>query len=99
MAELYRVLAPGGQVLWSAPYISPVHGVPDDFWRYTPRGAAALAEDAGFALADLWFPGGLEMVAQYLLGANGAYWPVEEMLREDWEWPLQVYMLLEKPPT
>ena len=33
-----------------APFIAPVHGVPDDFWRYTPRGAALLLEEAGLAV-------------------------------------------------
>ena len=74
-----------------------MHGAPEDYWRFTPRGAAALAEDAGFALVHMATPGGLDLLTQYLLGANAAYFAREEMMRDSWEWPLQVYMLLEKP--
>src|SRR5687768_10846049 len=36
LAEITRVLAPGGTLLLSAPHLTFVHGAPEDYYRYTP---------------------------------------------------------------
>jgi SAM-dependent methyltransferase len=36
LRECYRVLKPGGDLLLSVPFLYPVHGHPDDFFRPTP---------------------------------------------------------------
>jgi ubiquinone/menaquinone biosynthesis C-methylase UbiE len=35
VAEMVRVLRPGGSVLITTPFIYPVHEAPYDFWRFT----------------------------------------------------------------
>ncbi|MGH2634809.1 MAG: class I SAM-dependent methyltransferase [Actinomycetota bacterium] len=40
--EAWRVLRPGGTVLGSAPFVWPVHGDPDDYFRFTEAGLRAL---------------------------------------------------------
>lgn len=41
-----------GHVLVSTPFLLRVHGSPDDFWRFTPRGLWKLLESQG--LSPLW---------------------------------------------
>jgi SAM-dependent methyltransferase len=47
-AELRRVLAPGGRVLITVPFVGELHEEPYDFQRFTSHGLRALLEDAGF---------------------------------------------------
>lgn len=41
--QAFRVLRPGGYFCASAPFIYPVHGDPNDFFRFTGSGLRALA--------------------------------------------------------
>merc|ERR1711879_545618 len=98
MEQLFRLLAPGGYVTWGAPLFSEVHGSPDDYFRYTPHGANALAVDAGFRVELMYAPGSLRELAGYHLGMTAPYWRKEDLLGDaGTSWPLQVYMLLRKP--
>lgn len=98
MAQLFRIVAPGGYVVWSAPMFSELHGAPEDFFRYTAPGARALAEDAGFTVIGISSPGGLRELAGYLLGVTAPYWEWDSLVTDTAStWPLQIYMLLQKP--
>merc|ERR1712083_1204438 len=98
MAELFRILVRGGYVIWSAPLFSEMHGSPQDYWRFTPHGALALAEDAGFRVLHIWAPGGLRELAGYMLGITAPFWQRDDILNDHGSsWPLQVYMLAQKP--
>jgi len=48
MEELYRVLKPGGKILFTAPLFYQEHEKPYDFFRYTQFGWKKLLGDAGF---------------------------------------------------
>lgn len=48
LAELYRVLKPGGQILCSCPLLFHEHQKPYDFFRYTKYGLRHLFSKAGF---------------------------------------------------
>src|SRR5262249_17511055 len=48
LAEAFRVLRPGGQLLLSAPMYWRHHEEPHDFYRYTRYGVTHLLENAGF---------------------------------------------------
>lgn len=48
LAEFSRVLKPGGQLFLSAPQGWPLHGEPDDFYRYTSYGLRHLLKVNGF---------------------------------------------------
>lgn len=40
--EIWRVLKPGGVFIGSAPFVFPVHGDPNDYYRYTESGLRSL---------------------------------------------------------
>lgn len=47
--EVLRVLAPGGRLFCSVPFLVPIHADPYDFFRYTGWGLSNLFTQAGFA--------------------------------------------------
>ncbi len=47
MREISRLLAPGGYLLLSVPFLYPVHEAPHDYWRLTFHGLAALVRSVG----------------------------------------------------
>lgn len=53
MAELQRLLTPGGSLIVSVPFLQPFHPTPFDFRRYTLTGLQQLGEDAGFRVVEI----------------------------------------------
>ena len=53
IAEMHRVLRPGGVVILTAPLFWQVHEVPRDFYRFTEYGLRYLFEKAGFTILEL----------------------------------------------
>ncbi len=47
LAELARVLRPGGRVVLTVPFVMELHEEPYDFYRYTPHGLRHLLISAG----------------------------------------------------
>lgn len=48
LAELSRVLVPGGCLWLTAPFVGQLHEEPYDYFRYTAYGLRSLVEGAGF---------------------------------------------------
>jgi SAM-dependent methyltransferase len=58
LAELHRVLKPGGTLWLTAPFFYAEHERPYDFFRYTQFGLRHLLESAGFEVVELeWMEG------------------------------------------
>jgi SAM-dependent methyltransferase len=85
MAELSRVLRPGGQLILSVPHLSAVHEPPHDFYRYTRFGLTALCTQSGLEVLRLEPTGGLVSflahgvslgVMSTLAAVPGLMWPV-----------------------
>jgi SAM-dependent methyltransferase len=69
LGELYRVLKPGGKLLYSAPLFYEPHQLPYDFYRYTSIGAEYLLKDAGFVVDRMdWLEGYFGTVSYQMKG-------------------------------
>ncbi len=69
LAELNRVLQPGGKMLYSGPLYFEEHEQPYDFYRYTQYALHYLFEGAGFQVERLdWLEGYFGTVAYQLRG-------------------------------
>lgn len=65
VAEMRRVLRPGGEVHYSIPFLYPVHEAPHDYTRFTRFGLARLFRD--FGAAEIHARGGwCSTVAQFV---------------------------------
>ena len=59
MAEIARVLAPGGHLLLNTPFLYRVHEAPHDFLRHTRYSLARLATEQGLEVVELTEVGGV----------------------------------------
>jgi SAM-dependent methyltransferase len=58
LKELFRVLKPGGKMIYTGPLFYEEHEVPYDFFRYTQYGLRYLLEGVGFEVQRLdWLEG------------------------------------------
>jgi SAM-dependent methyltransferase len=77
--EMRRVLRPGGWLILATAFMDPVHERADnttDYWRFTPRGMAALLRDFSLLYqCEGW--GNREALAVVLFGGSRKYTPVE----------------------
>jgi SAM-dependent methyltransferase len=53
LAEIHRVLKPGGRALMSMPFLYPVHDAPHDYQRLTRYGWRRSLEQNGFTAFDV----------------------------------------------
>ncbi len=79
LAEMHRVMAPGGDLVLSASFLEPYHS--NSFWGYTPHGFMNLLLDAGFETM-LFRPGidGVTLIIRNMFGASKLFdrWFVNE---------------------
>lgn len=45
IAEIHRILKPGGLLLFASPFVYPIHDYPGDYWRFTENGIRILFRD------------------------------------------------------
>merc|ERR1711924_415324 len=104
MQTLARSLKPGGFIVWAAPMFEQYHGAPHDYFRFTPKGARAIAEEAGLDVLRLYAPGDISLVTGVMMGMRLPYWSDQQSLAEvnsseddSPTHPLNVFMLCKSP--
>lgn len=54
--ELHRTLQPNGVLIMSSVMNFPIHGYPNDYWRFTPEGFRSLLKDFSHAFVGFTGP-------------------------------------------
>lgn len=77
VAEMARVLKPGGRMLATVPFSQPLHELPSDYYRFTPSSLEFLVSEAGLELENIEPRGNFAsalgaMLSQFLLRWLGA---------------------------
>ncbi len=73
VAEMARVLRPGGTIILTAPFAFRLHEEPFDYFRYTPHGLGWLFEHAGLRIVERRAFGGVFSVLGHTLNGYLAF--------------------------
>ncbi|MBP2673621.1 MAG: glycosyl transferase group 1, partial [Deltaproteobacteria bacterium] len=68
LAEVRRVLKPEGALLFTVPFLWPLHTMPNDEFRYTPFAMERLLIDSGFDKIDIKAHGGWDASLAQMIG-------------------------------
>ena len=102
MQESFRVVKPGGLVVHATVFSYPIHGCPNDYWRFTPQALEALVKPYGRVIeSGGWGNGWISLL--WALGLRWepmptAKWPPANMIvtRNDEDRPIVVWVIAQK---
>lgn len=100
--ECHRVLKKGGYVIHTTCFINPVHGAPDDYWRFTPNALKLLHKNfetveelGGWGNKDVW-----KFVDEGIRGIpvpHKAWHPLNKLAtKNDPLWPIVTWIIAKK---
>jgi len=99
LEESRRVLKPGGIAVHTTCFMNPVHGSPDDYWRFTPNALSLLCE----RYSEVVEAGGWGNPMVFAVGAIGLGWegvpeaswhPLNRIARyNDPKWPVMTWVV------
>jgi len=81
LAEIFRVLQPGGIFFFTVPFLWPLHDAPHDQYRYTPFALERLLVEAGFVQTRLRPMSGWDISLAQMLGLYLRRRPMPTLLR------------------
>lgn len=81
-SEAYRVLKPGGVMLFSTPFLYQLHAYPYDYQRLTPSGLNQLMKKAGFSNTKIFPSGSWDTALGQMLSIWLSYRPMPWTLRK-----------------
>jgi len=61
--EAFRLLKPGGAIVYAVPFLYHKHGSPEDYWRFTDTALLSLAHAASFQHVATYKVGGTPCIA------------------------------------
>jgi hypothetical protein len=101
--QTVNVLKTGGLLCHTTCLINPIHGVPKDFWRFTPDALKLLATESGCDLVEVGSWGNREAWGLVELGFRFRKLPVDEehplhklAMRNEPKWPIVTWVLARK---
>jgi len=95
--SLFELIAPGGVLLLTAPFINPVHKDPTDFHRFTPDALEMIIKEAGFNIEVVRFGGNALVGTGSLLGMVQEDFSTHELEQADPVYPYNVLIKASKP--
>lgn len=81
LAEIRRVLKPGGLFFFTTPFLWPIHDAPHDHYRYTPYALQRLLAEAGFEDVQISALGGWNAALAQMIGLWLRRAPMAEAVR------------------
>ena len=92
---LYDLIVPGGVLIVSTPFLIRLHGMPDDYWRFTPSGMMILLKKAGFESIKVNTWGNKRAVKNNL--NNWQHYRFYHSLKNNVSIPVMVWAFARKP--
>ena len=93
--------APGAFVVHTTCFINPIHGAPNDYWRFTPHALRLLFSDAdivevgGWGNRTIWRY--MELGLRYQRVPKATWHPLHRAaIRNDSEWPIVTWIVARK---
>jgi SAM-dependent methyltransferase len=100
--ECHRVLRYGGIACHTTCFINPIHGAPNDFWRFTPnalrllhKNYSRILECGGWGNFHVWHA--IRDNVRYVPIPRARWHPLRRLaIKNDPEWPLHVWIVTQK---
>ncbi len=102
--ESARIVRPGGCICHTTCFINEIHGVPKDFWRFTPDALLWMAKEAGLETVLVGSWGNREIGSVMQMGErfsripDDPQHPVYQLaMKNEKDWPIHVWIIARKP--
>ncbi len=100
--ETFRVIKPGGLALHTTCFMHPIHGAPNDFWRFTPYALRQLSQKHGHIIdcggwGNPYVLTCLAVGAQWVRVPHARWHPLHWLAtRNSDDWPIVTWILAKK---